>query len=78
MLQNTKKMEPAHEIVNIYFDMRPFEVTKETYRRKGLKCCDYWYNELKYILVDSLEFNEGSTVKRSEYAIWTLKIERTF
>ena len=60
-------MEPAHEIVNIYFDMRPFEATKETYRRKGLKCYDYWYNELKYILNDSLEFNDGPQYYKRKY-----------
>jgi len=60
-------MEPAHELINTYFDMKPFEATKETYRRKGLKCCDYWYNELKYILNDSLAFNEGPEYYKQKY-----------
>jgi hypothetical protein len=52
-------MDAAHELINTYFDTRPFDVTQETYRQRGLRCLDYWYNELKYILVDSLEFNDG-------------------
>jgi len=60
-------MEPAHELINTYFDMRPFDVTQKTYRHLGLKCLDYWYNELKYILVDSLEFTEGPAYYTQKY-----------
>ena len=60
-------MEPAHNLINVYFDMKPFEETKEKYRQRGLKCIDYWYNELKYILVDSLEFNEGPQYYKQKY-----------
>jgi len=46
-------MEAADQLINSYFDNRPFDKTQKAYKRLGLKCADYWYNELKYILVDS-------------------------
>ena len=43
----------AHALVATYFDNRPAEETQAAYRAAGAKCSQYWYHELRYLLVDA-------------------------
>lgn len=60
-------MNPAHELINTYFEIRPFKTTQEAYKRKGLKCFDYWHSELNYILNTSREFEIGPDYYMKKY-----------
>jgi hypothetical protein len=40
----------ARAVVDVYFELYPFEETMAAYRAQGLLCSQYWYRELKRLL----------------------------
>lgn len=45
-------------LIDIYFDLNPFEETMQEYKQRGLDCYQFWHGELKKILTSRWHLND--------------------
>ena len=48
----------ANNLIKIYFNQRPADITQKLYKKQGFKPFEYWFHELEYILNMDIVCNE--------------------